>query len=126
MRAIGSIITVVLAVTLLPGPAWAGSHINVENEEYPGETLKVRADDCESGPGFEAFVEVELVDPPDVRIVKERKRADDDGETKVKVKIPTDTEPGRYLAIVTCKHLFDEGGFGIFYVSEEPFRVLAG
>ena len=125
MRRICSIVAVVLAVMLVGGPAWAGSHISVEAEEDPGENLTVKAFDCESGQGFDAFVEVELVDPGTGDVIKRRQvAADSDGSTKVKIRIPGNTKPGRYIARVRCIHEFDDGSEGTFYTSEEFFDVL--
>ena len=126
MRRIWIVAAALLVTSLAEGSALAGAHINVEDVEYPGQDLKVIAEDCVSGEGFEAFVEVELVDPRagDKRLEKDRKRADADGVTKLQVKIPSDTEPyNRYKAIVSCRHLFDDGGSGTFYRSSEPFDV---
>jgi methionine-rich copper-binding protein CopC len=111
---------------LLAGPASAGAHISVEDREAAGRSLKIVARDCVSGTDFEAFVEVELVDNQGKRIEKDRHRADPSGITTVRVRIPADTPRGRYVAIVTCKHVFDAGGSGIFYVSEEVFHVVLG
>ena len=115
-----------LVVPLAEGSALAGAHIKVEDGEYPGGKLKVIAKDCVSGKDYEAFVEVELVDVKagNVRLEKDRKRADADGVTKLQVKIPNDaTTYRRDKAIVTCRHLFDGGGSGVFYQSEEFFEV---
>ena len=125
MRRICSIVAVVLAMMLVGGPAWAGANISVEGSEDPGENLTVKAFDCESGQGFDAFVEVELVDPDTGDVIKRRQvPADDDGSTKVKIRIPRNTESGRYIARVRCIHEFDDGSEGTFYISEEFFEVL--
>lgn len=125
MRRICSIVAVVLAVTLVGGPAWAGSHIDVEGSDYPGENLTVKALDCRSGEGFDAFVEVELVDQNSGDVIKRRQvAAEDHSSTKVKIRIPRNTAPGRYIARVRCIHEFDDGSEGTFYTSEEFFDVL--
>lgn len=114
-----------LVIPLAEGAALAGAHIKVEAGEYPGGKLKVVAKDCISGDGYEAFVEVELIDGKSgKRLEKDRKRADADGVTKLQVKIPNDAATYRRdRAIVTCRHLFDSGGSGVFYQSEEFFEI---
>ncbi|MEX2421529.1 MAG: hypothetical protein WD670_06880 [Actinomycetota bacterium] len=126
MRRIWIAVTVISAIALLAGPASAGAHISVEDREAAGRSLKIVAHDCVSGSDFEAFVEVELVDNQGARVEKERTPAAPSGITVVRVRIPADTPRGRYTAIVTCKLLFDAGGSGIFYMSEEVFHVVRG
>jgi methionine-rich copper-binding protein CopC len=119
-----AILAVGLVVTLAAVSVQAGASIRVENSESAGEKLAVRASSCRSGEGFSAVVHVELVDPATGSVLKSRKvDADPDGSTRLKIKIPGNTQPGTYTARVRCIHEFDAGGQGIFYESEESFEV---
>jgi len=127
MRRLCMAVAVVLAISLVGGSAWAGAHIQVPQAVTQGNKLEVTVKDCVSGDGFTAIVRVEIYDD-DTNELKDTKEvdADDDGTTKVKMKIRASRyPPGRYYVVVTCIHEFDAGGEGVFFESDESFRVRA-
>jgi len=128
MRRIWIVSVFVLVLGLAAGPAWAGdSPISVPNSVEQGEKLKVKAFDCESGPDWTAIVQVEIFDEETGERVGIRTReADEDGSTRVKIRITEGRyPPGRYVVVVTCIHQFDDGSEGIWYEEEDTFRVVA-
>ena len=96
------------------------------NSVTQGNKLKVRVEDCVSGPGFTAIVRMEIEDDDGHLVDATAVDADDDGTTKAKMKIRASRyPPGKYHVIGICIHEFDTGGEGTFFESEESFRVRA-
>jgi len=121
----------VLLVLGIAAPTVAASKIKVRpNPVEQGERLKIKAKDCISGDGYEAFVEVEIVAkgtpnkaPP---IFDATEPADDDGTTLIKAKIrKAKYPPGTYIVYVWCIHEFDDGSEGIWYKAKKSVTVVA-
>lgn len=119
-----------LLVLGLAAPAVAGSKIRVRpNPVEQGDRLKIKAKDCVSGPDWEAFVEVEIVEkgsPDDPPIFRANVPADDDGVTVIKTRIAKKKYgKGKYIVRVWCIHEFDDGDEGVWYNLEKTVRVVA-
>jgi len=87
-----------------------------------GDSVTVSAKNCQDGPGYKAFVDVEVVKGGKV-IDSKSVPADADGTTVVKVKM---RRLRRNLVRVRCRHVFDAGGEGIFYEESRVIRVTRG
>lgn len=109
-----------------PGPN-PGGQIIVPNRVDQGERLKIKVLGCASGDGFNARIHVEVSDNNDLGVASHEVEADDDGTTRVKLRIRKSVYPlGRYRAVVTCIHVFDDGGQSTFFEEDDTFRVGGG
>ena len=124
-RTIPSLV-IVLAIGLIGAPAWATMHEHISLPETVdiGTTMKLKVHDCESGPGWNARIKVVIKDQDGNRVVKKNVLADDDGTTKVKIKIKvTEFDEGTYTMTVSCIHYFDAGGTGTWFTETVDFTV---
>lgn len=121
-------VAILAAGALLAGApgASAGNQVEVKpNPVKQGKKLKVIAKDCISGPGYTAYVEVGIVEKGEKKkILDARVPADSDGTTLLKFKIKKKKFPaGKYVAYVDCIHVFAAGGEGVWYETDNPFKV---
>lgn len=111
-----------------PGASAGTDPVTVKpNPVKQGKKLKIIAEDCISGPGYKAYVEVSIIEKGDGKpIIEKRVPADADGTTLLKFKIKKSKFPaGKYWAYVDCIHVFDAGGEGVWYETDNKFKVKA-
>lgn len=123
-RLVALLISALLLSTAAPALA-GGEPVSVApNPVKQGKKVAVTAYNCESGPDWEAFVEIVILDEDGHVVYESYTPADDDGTTVNKIKMKKKRYPtGVYTIIVTCVHEFDEGGEGIWYSWEGDLTV---
>ncbi len=118
-----------LAGAVLAGPASGGQQ---GYAQYPGSVkqgkrLTITVTNCMSGKGFDAVIDVALVDDDGEGEAAHEKRydADPSGTTKIKVKIKKKRfQPAPYAGFTRCQHLFDgEEEEGTWWTDEDGFKV---
>lgn len=118
-------LTLLAVVGVIAAPAGAARYgeVSAPKNVDIGEKLKIKARECRSGPNWNAVVLVRIEDANGNKIVQKVKDADDDGTTKVKIKIKDSKfDPGMYFVLVMCIHEFEgEDEDGVWY--EESFVV---
>jgi len=124
------IVAVLAAGALFAGaaPALAGKNLTVKpNPVKQGKKLKVIASNCVSGPGYTAYVRVEIYERGDAEHTTKKvyRQADASGTTKIAIKMkPKRWLPDRYNIWVRCMHEFDSGGEdGVAWFEVKAFRV---
>jgi len=127
MRRTVSSLVIVLVIGLIGAPAWAKryDHIRLPESIELGERMKLKVYDCQSGLGYDARVRVRIEDEDGNRVLTRNVDADDDGTTKVKIRIgDTKFAPGVYTITVWCIHRFDGGGTGTLFSETVEFTVV--
>jgi hypothetical protein len=124
-------LTAIAAATglLVAAPAASGDFDYSPDPVKQGKKLAVVADDCVSGPGYKAYVEIVIFKGTDPEGTAPRKRiylpADASGTTRIPIKIRRKKfKPGLYEIFVSCIHEFDKGGTGIWWDDDDDFVVI--
>lgn len=94
-----------------------------------GKKLTVVADDCVSGPGYKAYVAIEIFKNSDPEGAAPKKRiyvaANASGTTRIPIKIRKKKfKPGLYEIYIACIHEFDTGGRGTWWEDDDDFGVI--
>jgi hypothetical protein len=119
MRRITVVIASVLLLSLAADVALAKNAFIGPGNVEKGESVTISAKNCQDGPGFKAFVKVEVLKKKKVKSSRTQP-ADADGVTVTDVKMG---KVGTYTIRVTCIHRFDAGGEGIFWEESKKIKV---
>jgi hypothetical protein len=114
---------------LIAAPAASADFDYSPDPVKQGKKLNVVADDCVSGPGYKAYVAIEVYKNSDPEGSAPKKRlyvaASPTGITRIPIKIKKKKfKPGLYEIFVACIHEFDTGGRGIWWEDDDDFVVV--